>query len=236
MYKKELAILKAEGLKDKYEGEELRQKTLSVLSCIPEEYLALSFKDFPGVETGLTDKLKDFIQSYVDNLYTDKKFDKGLMFFGPTGCGKTFLASYVMQHIMWSKFPEFTSNAFVTMNDIVVAYNAENKHENRDANFKHEDFNKGVLCIDDLGKEYAMTWKGIDTDKEAWGLVLENILKNRCEKSLPTLLTSNLNIPSVERLYGDGCADAMATCMRTVRLTGLKNWRQEKNDDEAFEV
>ena len=215
-----------------------REKSLAILARIPDEYLEYDLKSYPGVpmtadEKKRADKIVGFVDNYVKGIKPETA--QGILFSGSYGQGKSFLSSYCMRKMMWALYPKYLNNTYCTANELVIAYNQHNKHEARRPIFQIEDFYDGVLCIDDLGKEYMMTWKSaVDTDKKPIGLLLDELFRSRMARKLVTFCTTNFTGTDKKTVweeladhYGASVAETMKLHMRLVKFSDdFPNWRE----------
>ncbi len=196
-----------------------RKESLAILARIPDEYLGYSLDSYPGcnglgdVDIQRTERVKKFIQGYVDKINENVEKNIGLAFIGPYGSGKTFLSTYCAREAMYAAFPRIINNSYCTMNDILLAYGAGGNLDTRIPNHEQEDFEKGILIIDDLGKEFVSGWKGVDVDAKSFGLILDNILRRRQEEGLLTFISSNLTMGQIGARYGKSVVEAMKMLM-----------------------
>ena len=126
-----------------------------------------------------------YLMQFMDDYLNNKK-TKGLYLYGNFGCGKTYLISAVFNElakhniesaiIFW---PEY-------LRMLKTLFNDNNEYKRSFDKIK----TTPLLLIDDLGAENITSW-GRDE-------ILCPILQYRMENDLPTFITSNLDLKSLE--------------------------------------
>jgi DNA replication protein DnaC len=139
---------------------------------------------------------------------------KGLLFHGSSGGGKSTLAAALLQEAI-TRFPLESFNSatpvlarpcyFTSYVNLVALKGAmiSNNFEEKDFKLWHgvmgdaqdDAFNIRILVIDDVAKEHSSV-SGWEKN------VLHEILRNRFEKGLPTIVTTNLAPEDWEGMYG----------------------------------
>lgn len=199
------------------------EDTVKSLAKIPTDFLSMTIDSYPG-DVGLDDsqterveRLRNAVKNYVLSMKKDTKIDS-LFISGPPGVGKTFIASYCMTQAILAMYPRSLSNLFCTANDILISYNQGNKAEKRNAKYDIKQFETGVLCIDDFGREYLMTWKGVDRDLKQISFLLADLIKRRSEAGLVTYIASSVSLNDVKDDYGAELYDIINRSMRKFEI------------------
>lgn len=149
---------------------------------------------------------------YADNFKELKKENKGLMFVGSVGTGKTFVASCIMNELLQNGYKVLMS----TMATLVSSYNDFNKQDYVEKMIKTVD----LLILDDFGVSQSTANK-IDT--------VYRIINDRYNASKPLIVTTNIKAdefknPPIElkRIY-DRILE-MCSCEKSpVIMTGVSN-------------
>lgn len=165
--------------------ETLSTRSLSLIG-IPRLFHDSEIEDYTGDEN-----VKTLMQRYVANIHDMFADCVNLTFLGNNGNGKTFLSSlllknayrynYSARRIIFSSYIGLNFKREKTELDIL---SIENTH------------NVEFLVIDEIGKE-------VDLASKSNVSLLEELLKYREEKGLPTILCSNLTKESILQKYGE---------------------------------
>jgi DNA replication protein DnaC len=169
-------------------------------------------KDFWNVKatdvTHNTDVFKNIVMKYTKNLNKALKHGYGLVFVGDNGVGKTFFISYVlMTAIRLGKTAYYTTMPQLDY-DIKRGW-GEKPVEERLRWMLTSDF----VAIDEMGKEKFKS--------DAGGFIftqIERILKQRCDNSLPTLLSTNMDFNTFVKSYGPTINSLITGKFQTVAM------------------
>lgn len=147
---------------------------------IPTMYQGATWKDYNFPSLSLEKVLKGYTE-HCDAMFNDSV---NLLLFGSNGVGKTYISSIILQYC----YTHYYSCRLLTFKDLV------NKV------FKNEDIdgflNAEFLVIDELGAEVSLK---SDAEKS----LLEDFLKQRFAKGLPTIICTNLDLDSLKKRYGN---------------------------------
>jgi DNA replication protein DnaC len=168
---------------------------LLAMAGIPERYRSCSFKSFSTVNTddGQAHQLlaaRTRSERYVDEFLTEEgRFtERGLLFTGPNGVGKTHLAVAVLSRLI----ERFRVHA-VFADCTALIHRLQNTFEPGSPRAKRDVLDPilhgEILLLDDLGAQKSSEWVNE---------ILYLILNERYSSRLPTLVTTNLRMESVE--------------------------------------
>lgn len=166
---------------------------------IPSAIREANMKDIYKTDKNRHEVIKSLIK-FIDN-YQNHKPVKGLYMYGNFGCGKTYLVSAMFNELAKNKihsaivfWPEY-------LRMLKSSFNNNDEFKNSFERVK----TIPILLIDDLGAENTTAW-GRDE-------ILCPILQHRMENMLPTFITSNLDMKSLETHFSiskDGVSDVKA--------------------------
>lgn len=167
-------------------------------SEIPERFRARTFENYLA-ETDKATAALNQCQDYAKDFQERKKRGQCIIMCGTTGTGKTHLACSIAHHIIsnfaLSAVYMTASRAFRMVKD---TYRRESEKTEQEAIrfFAQPD----LLILDEIGIQY-----GSDTEKN----ILFDIINERYENLLPTILISNLNLDGLSGYVGDRVLDRM---------------------------
>lgn len=127
----------------------------------------------------------------ADYIVNEKKKQASVFIYGPAGSGKTHVSIAIKRRLDKKNYQGFTY--MVNYTDMMSELQ---RRDNPEVTVKLEDISKhrGLLIIDDLGAKSPNDY-AIDT--------LYRILNYRYEWMMPTLITSNLDIDTINKVFGD---------------------------------
>ncbi|OWO84009.1 DNA replication protein DnaC [Photorhabdus luminescens] len=139
-------------------------------------------------------------QNYANSWEKRKKAGEGLVLCGRPGTGKTHLAVAICRVVATEK----QACAFMTTaSRIIRAFRRSWNHESEQTEFETLRFYSelDLLVIDEIGVQY-----GTDSERN----ILFEVMNNRYEDLLPTILISNLSLSELSDLLGERVIDRMS--------------------------
>lgn len=134
-------------------------------------------------DDGTNKNASDIAHRYVNNFTEMKKHGKGLLFHGPVGSGKTFLAAAIANELINQGHPCMVTNFARITNTIQGMFEGKQRYL--------DDFNRlDLLVIDDLSAERNTSFMNE---------MIFNIIDSRYRSGKPLIITTNL---SKEELIG----------------------------------
>jgi len=154
---------------------------------IPEDYWRVTLEGVGPDET------RDIVTKYLVNIAGALSQGIGMVINGEYGSGKTSIAILCLKQArrlggtgLYLTAPEYLRDVFRG-----VMYDDTLTVERRSAEVD-------LLVIDDLGKEAV----NIMSEKDASAAMFVALMKERASSSKSTIITSNLTIDMIEKLYG----------------------------------
>jgi DNA replication protein DnaC len=136
-----------------------------------------------------------YAQQFVQNLYITGKNDKvkwGMVFTGPTGTGKTLLASIITRELVAQNIPAWFVRVRELLKNVQAGYDQRVAYTMDQMVGFFSDF--PVLILD----EFDVNKKSEDRMD-----ILEDIINYRYRYELPTVITTNLSQGELRDAWGD---------------------------------
>lgn len=190
----------------------LSDKALDVIG-VPVHMRTKSIKDFNTYGKQSLSDVRDYIAEYISDIDSRYAENKGLFLYGSNGVGKTFLASIVaMESYRWRYSTKRVSFADYVQKYTRVwdAVNIEQREELESelyTEYKAVEF----LILEEIGKEI---------DSKIAAPVLEDLLRYREDRHLPTVICTNLSIELVEERYGYSITSLIKGNMTPILIEG----------------
>lgn len=150
---------------------------------------------------------KDFVEECKHNPH-----GLGIMFTGPVGSGKTFLAAAIANKLIESKLQVL----FLIVPDLLDELRATYKSDINELDLLDAARTIPFLILDDLGAHNYTDW----TRNR-----LYSIINYRMNEQLPTVITSNLSLDEMEEYLGIRTTSRIIQSSRIFRLTVLNDIR-----------
>lgn len=175
-------------------------------SGIKESFQRLGWADF----TEGTDTALKALTEYHNHMEAYLNAGFGLILSGNRGTGKSLMAYLMLKDLMKvGKICHATT--FANMIDLFAA--GWSSPEDR-AWFNSKVRNADVLLIDDLGREHNKSESSVGST------MIEAVVRDRVNRSLPTFLTTNLTPSEVAQGYGPHTMSLLSEKSETVEIHG----------------
>jgi len=150
-------------------------------------------------------------KSFVDDCLRTP-YGLGIMFTGPVGSGKTYLAASIANELMDSHLKVL----FLVVPDLLDELRATYKSDLNELDLLDTARTIPILILDDLGAHNYTDW----TRNR-----LYSIINYRLNEQLPTVITSNLSLDEMEDYIGIRTTSRIIQSSRIFRLTVQKDIR-----------
>jgi DNA replication protein DnaC len=194
-----------------------RKKYLLEYSGIPERFLKYTFDDYRTDNHIGKNKALETIKQYALDFTSNKEKGRSMTILGPPGTGKTLLGCCLVKEVINKTFYGYEIDETIKREELVnhdsfahytTEYNLIRKIKNcwaKDSEMSEEDKIAGycepdLLVIDEIGISF-----GSEADK----ILLYQVINARYEKTLPTVLISNLNLKDLTAHCGERIIDRL---------------------------
>lgn len=186
-------------------------KEALTLMGIPLMYQGISWRDYQFPSDGMKKLLTGYTE-HCDEMFEDCV---NLIFIGTNGCGKSYVSSIILQEC----YSRYYSARMITFKDFIA------KTFNNDDMYSY--WNTEFLVIDELGAEVSLK-------SNAEKSLIEELLKYRFAKGLPTIICSNLDMATLKARYGNTFFSMLSDFV-SVEIKGNDGRREAFRKKKALE-
>ena len=173
-----------------------RNRNISFTALIDDERIT----DYPkGYLEGyrlLCNFVADYRATFKGDVRPNEREYENIVLAGPTGVGKTYMASALANHCVLNDLPVFFVSVPYYTRTIVHMYRVNNDEASK---IERKIMNCPFVILDDLGAE--------DTKKDWVTSLVEAIFIERYNRGYLTLATTNLTFTQFKSTYGDRVFD-----------------------------
>ena len=179
---------------------------------IPKHLTDKGIEDFDTFGEEKYEAVKELVANYIANL--DGNFDgcRGIFFYGSNGVGKTVLASLIIKEAYRHRYSAYR----VTFANYISSYTrlwsskdlAEKEELEADLyKYKAAEF----LALEEVGKEI---------ESSVTAPILEDLIRYREDKGLPTIICTNLQMKNLRGQYGESVYSLLKGNMKPIKIEG----------------
>lgn len=190
-------------------------------SGILEAYQRLSWDDYTWASQSVIDAAAD----YLENADSYMRAGLGLCLWGPRGNGKTMAAMLLAKQLVVDGHSVFAQNFAALLDSFADGW----KDKADRVWFNERVRNASFLVVDDIGRERNKGPEALGTN------ALEEVLRHRVNRNLPTIVTTNLTPDELRAGYGGHTASLMTEKVIMVETSGHDR-RGDKALRDAAEV
>lgn len=161
----------------------------------------------------------DFCKQYAERFSTKSS---SLFLLGKTGVGKTHISLSIAKEVIKRSF----TVAYGSLLNYLRIIEKEHfgRSENPDTDTLQVLIGTDLLILDDLGSEFRTSF---------YESVIYNIINSRINLGLPTIISSNLSVPELQKNYNDRIISRLFSVYRILPFVG-EDIRQIKRLNEEF--
>ena len=208
----ELKLLKRKILEKKGDEGKLREEFATVAKLfqagIPRAYWDIEWKDFVGDQSA-RNKVKKYCEMFSEAL----EHGQGIIFSGKHGTGKTALSVLIAKHAIQKGHTVKYIPVAKIIDMIMQSFDDKQFKENLQIVMERTE----LLILDDLGKEYVGVKKQLNPMVQ---LTLDSALRERLNRGLVTIASTNLQPDAIQRTYGDSVFSILLGVCKFVEVTG----------------
>lgn len=190
----------------------LSDRALDVIG-VPVNMRTKSMNDFDTFGKRSLADVKSFMVDYLS--FIDRRYEesKGLFLYGSNGVGKTFIASMVLIEAYRHRYSAKRVSFAEYVQIYTRAWNASSVEQREELESQWYTEYKAVefLVLEEIGKEI---------DSKIAAPILEDLLRYREDKQLPTIVCTNLDVEMVEERYGISVVSLIQGNMTPILIEG----------------
>ena len=211
--------LEKKAIEDENKEKQIRLNRIFKNSLMDEKFKQCTFENW-NHDIG-SEKIFNICSKYASNFTKAKEDNLGLMLYGEPGNGKTHAVSCIANYLMLRGTPTICVSINKMLERIKETYSSYGK-EGEETVLKSLS-NADLLIIDDLGTEQKNEWSASR---------IYNIIDSRYRNSLPTIITTNININDLEDMYHKRTYDRLMEMCTPVVSDG-KSIRAQKGKEKV---
>ena len=185
---------------------------------IPKQFVDKSIEDFDTFGDDQFEAAKKFAAEYIADIPDNFDNCHGLYLYGSNGTGKSFIASVIIKEAYRRRYSAYR----VTFANYISCYTrlwsskdlAEKEELEVDLyRYKAAEF----LALEEVGKEI---------ENSVTAPILEDLIRYREDKGLPTIICTNLQIKNLRGQYGESVYSLLMGNTTPIKIEG-KDQRQD---------
>lgn len=187
---------------------------------IPARYWSADLSDFPEDDGGGQFTL---LRRFAEGIHRNAAAGWGMLLYGPNGSGKTHAGVAMLRHA-WRNLHY---GAYVTAEEL-KSITIERTPFDDDQTLIQRCRTVPFLMIDDVGKEYQAASSFSEVQ-------FENLLRERCQAKLSTIVTTNLIPQEFRKRYAESTVSLIREMMVALAFKG-KDRRADKQAQKREEL
>ena len=197
--------------------ETMSPKSLIMIG-VPKQFVNKSIEDFDTFDDEQFKAVKRFTIEYIANITDNFENCRGLYLYGSNGNGKSFIASLIIKEAYRRRYSAYRITFANYINYYTRAWYSKDFNEKEELEvdlykYKAAEF----LALEEVGKEI---------ENSITAPILEDLIRYREDKLLPTIICTNLQLRNMKGQYGESVFSLIQGNMVPIKLEG-KDQRQD---------
>ena len=183
---------------------------------IPKSFRDKTIDDFKVKKDEVLLEVKNFVTDYISDIEDNFNNNRGIMFFGSNGVGKTMLSSIILKEAYRHRYSARRSTFIEYIDKYTKVWNAHSAEDKSMLEDELYTYYKAVefLVLEEVGKEI---------DSKVSAPIFEDLLRYREDNGLVTIICTNLNTKMMTERYGESCASLMKGNMTPIMIESIDN-------------
>lgn len=183
------------------------------LMGVPKHMLDMTVEDLDTFDDEDREELVKYVTTYLNHIPYVFKHNKGLFLQGSNGVGKSVIASLIIKEAYRHRYSARRCTFMEYLNEYTRMWNCKDKEQREELeglfynNYKAVEF----LALEEIGKE-------LDTQLSV--IALEDLLRYREEKGLPTIICTNLLPKTIKEHYGNSIVSLIKGNTKRFKVVG----------------
>ena len=192
------------------------RKTISpknlLMIGIPRHLTDKSIHDFDTFGDSQYENVKEVFISYINNIHDNFYNCRGIYMYGSNGSGKSMCASMIIKEAYKHRYTAYRVTFAEYLNIYTRAWSAKSLNEKDELEidlykYKASEF----LALEEIGKEI---------ENSVTIPILEDLLRYREDKELPTIICTNLRMTKLREQYGESIFSLLQGNNMPVKIEG----------------
>ena len=197
--------------------ETLSPRSLMMIG-VPKQFVDKGIEDFDTFGEERYENIKKFAENYIADIDGNFKNCQGICFYGSNGTGKSFIASIIIKEAYRRRYAAYRITFANYISCYTRSWSSKNLDEKEELEadlyrYKAAEF----LALEEVGKEI---------ENSVTAPVLEDLIRFREDRQLPTIICTNLQMKNLKGLYGESVYSLLLGNTTPIKIEG-KDQRQD---------
>lgn len=187
---------------------------------VPRKFHDITIDDFQDYGIPELKQVKLLIMKYIQEIDYNFHNNQGLFLYGSNGVGKTMIASLIVKEAYRHRYSSKRCTFQEYINEYTKIWDTKTieEREELEALFYHNYKAVEFLALEEIGKEL---------DTKLSPVVLEDLLRYREDKGLPTIICTNLTPKAVVERYGNSIGSLIKGNTTPIKIVGEDRREEE---------